>query len=73
MFIEKYEIYYNGKLIKTIGYGEKTWLEAGLLAGGTTMTIDGIEYNARDLKVKDVSYVEREEVKDGEDNAVRGS
>lgn len=56
MFVEKYEIYHNEKLIKTIGYDEKNRLESVLLAGGETMTIDGVEYNARDLKIKDAGY-----------------
>lgn len=56
MFVEKYEIYHNEKLIKTIEYDEKNRLESVLLAGGETMTIDGVEYDARDLKIKDVGY-----------------
>lgn len=57
MFVEKYEIYHNEKLIKTIGYDEKNRLESVLLAGGETMTIDGVEHDARDLKIKDVGYL----------------
>lgn len=57
MLVEKYELYHNGKLIKTIGYSERVRLEAGLLAGGETMEVDGIEYDATEIDIKDVSYV----------------
>lgn len=57
MLVEKYELYYNGRLIKTIGYSERVWLESRLLAGGETMEVDGVEYDATEIDIKDVSYV----------------